>query len=149
MKVKNWNEALAGAFLVLVSLLALYFSRTLSSSTEVGLGPGYIPKMFAWLQMGFGLLMVVHATRESGEPMEAWHMRPLVLVLGSVGFFALTVERLGLVVSLVGLILIGSSGSKENRLVTSLILAISVAVFSVVVFVKALGLPMLVWPPFF
>jgi len=148
MRVKNINQACAGVFLVLVSVLALYLTWPLSSGTEVGLGPGYVPKLLSWVLIGFGLLMLVDSVRNDGEPAEAWEWRPLVLVLASVGYFAVTIERLGLALALAGLILISCGASRESRLLSSIILVIGTVVFSVLVFVKALGLSLVVGPPF-
>ena len=149
MRVKNVNEASAGLFLVLVALMALYLSWPLSSGTEVGLGPGYVPKMLAWALMAFGFLMVGDSMRgQAQEASQPWAWRSMALVLGSVVFFAVAIERLGLVLALSGLILISAAGSQENRLLQSLLLAAGAVAFSVVVFVKALGLSLRVWPPF-
>jgi putative tricarboxylic transport membrane protein len=108
-RIKNHNAVMTGIFLILVALLAFYLSWTLSSKTDVGLGPGYVPKLFAWIQLGLGVIMVVDGFLEAGEPAEAWHLRPLVLILASVAFFAMTIERMGMVVALTGLVLLGQS----------------------------------------
>ena len=88
-RIKDLNEVLTGIFLILVALLAFYLSWPLSSNTEVGLGPGYVPKMFAFIQLGLGAMMIVNGFLQAGEAPEPWHLRPLVLVLASVAFFAI------------------------------------------------------------
>ena len=137
---------LTGIFLILVALLALYVSWPLSSKSEVGLGPGYAPKMFALIQLVLGAVMLVHGFLQPGEAPEPWHLRPLVLILGSVAFFAISIERLGLVIALVGLVLIGCAANRGTKFREALALAIGSAVFSWLVFVKALGLTIRMWP---
>ena len=134
-------------FLILVALLALYLAWPLSSSTAVGPGPGYVPKVLAVILIGLGLAVIVQGLLYPGEVHGSWQLRPLVLVLASIIFFALTIERLGLVVALTGLVLIGCAANRETKIYEAVALAIGTVVFSVLVFVKALGLPMLVWPP--
>ena len=103
MRAKNSNHVLAGIFLILVALLAFYLSWPLRSWTDVGLGPGYVPKMFAIFQIGFGVMLIVNGFLQDGDALERWSLRPLVLILASVAFFAASIERLGLVIALTGL----------------------------------------------
>jgi len=58
----------------------------------------------------------------------------------------LTIERLGLVLSIFGLVMLSTLGHPRPRLVSAILLGLFMAAFSVAVFVLALGLPMLVWP---
>jgi putative tricarboxylic transport membrane protein len=145
--VKNMNAALTGIFLILVALLAFYLSWPLSSSTDVGPGPGYVPKMFALIQLGLGALLVANGLLQEGEPSEPWHLRPLVLILASVAFFAMTIERMGLVVALTGLVLIACAANRDTKFYEALALALGSVVVSALLFVKALGLSIPMWPP--
>ena len=146
-RIKDLNLVLTGAFLIGVALLAFYLTRTLSSITDVGLGPGYVPKMFAFAQLGLGALMLFNGFMQEGEPTEPWHLRPLVLVLASVAFFAMSITRMGLVVSVIGLVLISCAAHRGTTWREAAALAIGSAVVSVLLFVKLLGLTMPVWPP--
>lgn len=146
-RIRNFNEVLTGIFLVLVALLGFYLSWPLSSSTEVGLGPGFVPKMFALLLLAFGAVMIVHGFLEAGEASEPWHLRPLALTLGSIAFFAATIDRMGLVVALTGLVLIGCLANRGTTFYEALALAFGSVVVAVLLFVKALGLSMRIWPP--
>jgi putative tricarboxylic transport membrane protein len=145
-RIKNMNGVLTGSFLILVALLAFYLAWPLSSKTEVGLGPGYVPKMFAFIQLALGALMIVDGFLEAGEAHESWHLRPLVLVLSSVAFFAMTIERMGLVVALTGLVLISCAANRGTRFYEALALAVGAVVVSALLFVKALGLSIALWP---
>jgi putative tricarboxylic transport membrane protein len=145
-RIKNPNQVFTGIFLILVSLLAFYLSWPLSSRTDVGLGPGFVPKLFAFVQLGLGALMIVNGFVQPGEPVEAWHLRPVVLVLAAVAFFAMAIERMGLVVALTGLVLISCAAHRGTTLREALSLAVGSVVVSVLLFVKALGLTMALWP---
>lgn len=146
LRVKNINMVLTGVFLILVALLAFYVSWPLGSGTEVGLGPGYMPRVFAAVQFGLGVIMIVDGCVQAGQAPDSWHLRPLVLVLASVAFFAVTIERLGLVIALTGLVLIACTANRHTRFYEAAALAVGAVVFSVLVFVKALGLSLLLWP---
>ena len=146
-RIKDLNEVLTGIFLILVALLALYLAWPLSSTTEVGLGPGYVPKMFAFVQLGLGALMIANGFWQAGEATEPWHLRPLVLVLASIAFFAITIESMGLVVALTGLVLVACTAHRGTKFHEALALAFGSVVVSALVFVKALGLSIALWPP--
>lgn len=147
-RIKNMNEVLTGVFLILVALLAFYLSRTLSGNTDVGLGPGYVPRMFAYLQLGLGAALVFSGFKSQAgdEKSEPWQMRPLVLILASVGFFAIAIEGMGLIISVIGLVLIGCAANRDTKVKESVAMAIGSAVFSALVFVKLLGLSIRLWP---
>lgn len=144
--VKDMNEVLTGVFLILVALLALFLAWPLSSGTDVGLGPGFLPKMFSFTQLGLGAIMLVHGFVQSGHPAERWHLRPLVLVLAAVAFFAMAIERMGLVVALAGLVLIGCAANRDTKFLEALALAIGAVIVSILLFIKALGLAIPLWP---
>ena len=143
---RNVNEILTGAFLILVALLALYLAWPLSRGTEVGVGPGFIPYLFAFTQIGLGVIMLVHGWMSQGEPGEAWHLRPLVLILASVSFFAFSIQRLGLVIALTGLVFIACAAHQGTTWREALVLAVGSVTVSALLFVKVLGLVIPLWP---
>lgn len=138
---------MTGVFLILVAISAFVLAWPLSSKTDVGMGPGFLPKVLAGILLAMGSAMAVHGLRwGEAETSDPWHLRPLVLVLGAVAFFGATIESMGLVVALTGLVLIGCAANSEARLVETLVLAVGSVVFSALVFVKALGLQIPLWP---
>ncbi len=145
-RIKDPNLALTGLFLILVALLAFYLAWPLSSRTEVGLGPGFVPKAFALIQLVIGVIMIGTGFVQPGEPSEAWHLRPLVFVLLAVAFFAFAIERMGLVIALTGLVLISCLAHRGTTWREALALAAGSVVVSVILFVKLLGLSIALWP---
>lgn len=126
--------------MILIAVLAFYLLWPLSSGTEVGLGPGFVLKLFAIVQFAFGAIMVGHGFLRAGEPSEPWQLRPIVFILGSVAFFAVSIERLGLVIALTGLVLLACAANRETKFSEALALVVGSLVFSALVFVKALSL---------
>jgi len=145
--IKDMNEVMTGIFLILVALLAFYLAWPLSSTTDVGLGPGYVPKMFAVIQFAIGAIMIVNGFVQAGEATESLHLRPLVLILAAIAFFAMTIERMGLAVALTGLVLIGCAANRGTKVHEALALAFGSVVVSALLFVKGLGLSIAIWPP--
>jgi hypothetical protein len=145
-RIKSTNDLLTGVFLILVSLTAFYLSWPLRTTTEVGLGAGFVPRMFAFIQLGLGGMLIVSGFLTVGEEPEGWQLRPL-LVLASIAFFGVTIERLGLAVALTGLVLIACTANRGTKFHESLALAVGAVVVAELIFVKALGLSMPLWPP--
>jgi hypothetical protein len=132
--------------MILVAALSFYLAWPLDSFSSFGLGPGYIPKALALLLVAFGVAILIHGFLGTEESVERWHLRPLLLVLGSIVFFGLTVEAFGLWVAVIGLVLIASAAHGEARPLESAALAVGMAAFSFFVFIKGLGLTIPVWP---
>jgi hypothetical protein len=138
--------ALIGAFLILTALAGLYLAWPLATSTDVGIGPGYVPRMIAFIQVGLGALLVRNGFTFLGEPLETWYVRPPLFILSAVTFFAFSIERFGLVISLIGLVVISCKASRDTTAYEILSLIVGAVLVSVVVFVKALGLSIGLWP---
>lgn len=145
-RLKDFDTFATGVFLVIAALFALYLAWPLNSTSSVGLGPGYIPKLFACVLLGLGGIITAHGLIHAGPAAQTWHFRPLLLVLAAVLFFALSVERFGLAVALTGLVVISSAAHLEFRLRDAVLLAIASIFFSWLIFIKALGLTMVLWP---
>lgn len=143
--IKNANAVMTGAFLIATALLAFYLTRKLSTFSDIGVGSGFVPRALAGLQLGFGAVLIYTGFRTDGEPAEPWHLRPWA-VLASIGFFAVTIERMGLIVAVSGLVLIACSANRETKPWEAVALAAGAVAFCWIVFVIALGLTFPIWP---
>jgi putative tricarboxylic transport membrane protein len=76
----------------------------------------------------------------------AFGERSLWVILFSVVIFGYVLKPLGLVAATVLLVVVSAWGGHEFRWKEVTILSVALAVFSVLAFVKGLGLPMNVWP---
>ena len=146
-RIKNPNDVLAGSFLIAAALLGFYLSWRLNPGSAAAMGPGYVPKMLCFILMGLGAATVFYGFVHAGEPFEAWYPWPLFWILAAVGFFGVSIERFGLMVAIIGLVLVGCVAHRGTKWYEALILAFGMALFAWLVFVRALGLPILMWPP--
>ena len=76
----------------------------------------------------------------------AFGERSLWVVLFSVVVFGYVLKPLGLVAAVVLLVFISAWGGHEFKYKEVTILSVALAIFSVLAFVKGLGLPMNIWP---
>jgi hypothetical protein len=138
----------AGLFFLAMAALGLWLLRDVRLGTSMRMGPGYLPTALCYLLLAVGLWMTGRGLRASGPPLERWYVRPLVFVLGAVLVFALGIEKLGLFLAIVALVLIAAPATRESRWQEVLVAALALAGFSTALFIYGLGLPLSPWPQF-
>ncbi|WP_306222868.1 tripartite tricarboxylate transporter TctB family protein [Bosea beijingensis] len=144
-KVKCGTDLAFGLFLLAAGLTALWLTSELRPGIAMRMGPGYVPRLLGWLSVGFGAVIATRGLLVEGPGLTAWAMRPLIAVSVAV-FVFMGVERIGLVAAVVAVTLVACLGDRTTNWKHALVLAIGLAAFTGLTFVKALGLPMPLWP---
>ncbi len=108
--------------------------------TAMRMGPAYFPTVLGALLALIGLAVMLRALVQDGEPAGKLAWGKIALVLGANAIFGLLLRRMGLVVSLVLFVLVSASASRRFGLPAGLALAVGLAAFCAVAFVKLLGL---------
>ena len=85
---------------------------------------------------------------EGGDPIGDVAWRPLIVIVSSIAVFGLTIESLGLFLSVPILILMASFAGREFKWVGVLINCVVLTLFSWLVFVFGLKLTIPLWPIF-
>jgi hypothetical protein len=116
--------------------------------SSVRMGPAYFPVVLGGLLAFLGLLVLFDAVVEEGPKVAKFHFRPLLFIAASSLAFAYLLKPLGLVLASVILIFICAYGGHEFKWKEVAIMSVVLAIFSVLVFVKALALPFPVCPDF-
>jgi hypothetical protein len=110
------------------------------------MGPGYFPLLLGGVLAALGLVLIVRSLAVAGEPMPRIYVLPLTIIAAAVALFGLMLEFCGLVISLAVLTLLTAWAGAQFRVMEAVALAAVLIVFSVGVFVFALGLPLNLWP---
>jgi len=156
MKIANRTDFWAGvmfaaigvAFTVIaygvkgVSVLPGY-----SMGTPARMGPAFFPFWLGLLLTAIGVLILVQAIR-SGEkkPLATFHWGPILWVLGAVCLFGLLLKPLGMPLVGIMLVMVASVPSHQFKVLPVLLLAIGLVIFSTLVFVYGLKLPIPLCP---
>ena len=147
-RVSTRKDVLAGLMFIAFAVLGLWLSRNYPVGTAVRMGTGYVPRLLCWILLLLGVVILVIGLRaagaENGLPAPWW--RPIVLIPGSLVAFALTIERLGIVVAGLLLIGIGALAGREFRPLEVAVAAVTLVFFTWLIFIWALGLTIPVWP---
>jgi hypothetical protein len=146
MRIRAPKDFWSGVMFCGFAAVAIFAARGYSLGSAGRMGPGYFPLLLAALLAVLGGMLIARSVVLSGEPLSRFHVLPLVVIAAAVCLFGVLIEPLGLVVSLAVLTLMAALASGRFRLIETLTLAVALLVFSVSVFVYALGLPLNIWP---
>lgn len=145
--IRNQKEFWSGVMFVCFGAAAVFIARNYAITSDEMMGPGLFPIALGFMLVVLGLVAVVRAFVLPGESAGKFALKPLFLVLVSVFVFGLLVRGAGMFPSVFLLVMISTTAGGEFRWKTSLPLAISAALFSVLVFIEALGLPISAFGP--
>jgi putative tricarboxylic transport membrane protein len=145
------RDVLAGLLFIAVAALGLWLSRGYPIGTALRMGTGYVPRLLCWLLLGLGVIVLVQGLREAQDarPLSSGDisaLRPVIFVTASLVIFGLSIERLGLVVSILLLIGVGAVAARGLRPLETLAAALVLIVLSWGIFILGLGLTIPVWP---
>ena len=107
---------------------------------------GFLPITTAFLLLVIGVMKIVQGYLVDGEPIEGERIIPLLSTLAGISVFALMIERLGLPISVIALVVICSIGIEGANIRQALLLAVLLAAGCVGLFIYALRLPFGIFP---
>ena len=146
MRLRFGTDFLAGLLLAGIGGIGVWLGSGYALGTSVRMGPGFFPLLVSGALVTFGLAASLKALAVD-EPIDrVWPLRPLVLVLAGVAAFALAVRPLGLVAATVLLVVVSALGGRGSRPLETVLLAMAMAAFGAIVFVRGLGIGARVWP---
>ncbi|MDB5508082.1 MAG: hypothetical protein JWL93_551 [Hyphomicrobiales bacterium] len=135
-----------GLLLLSISALAIWTVSELDFGTAQEMGPAYFPLVVAGLLGAMSLFMIVKGLLTRGEAVGHIEVRPLFFILASFLAFGLLVQPAGLIIAIVTQVALAHFASPDTRVIESILFALGLAVFSAVVFVHLLGIPVSLFP---
>lgn len=147
--IRNPKDFWSGVMFLALGLAAVIIARDYAMGSAGRMGPGYFPTALGWILVAIGAICTGRSFFTKGEALEKFSFKALFLVLISVLLFGGIVRGAGLVVAIPLLIMISAYASKKFGWIAAIALAIGLTVFCVLLFVKALGLPMPIIGPWF
>lgn len=143
--IRSPKDFWAGLIYICIGLGAVYIAQDYPMGTAVRMGPGYFPRVLGSVLALIGLISLARSFLRPGESIGRLAWREALLVLGGTVVFGLLVRGAGLALSLIVLVVVSAYASRQFRLRASVLLALGLAVFSVLVFIKGLGIPLPLW----
>ncbi|MBQ5946708.1 tripartite tricarboxylate transporter TctB family protein [Massilia sp. ST3] len=131
-----------GIIFIFFGLCAVVIGQDYGMGTAGRMGPAYFPVVLGGLLALIGVIGVIRSFIRHGEAIGRIHVKELVLILAAVLLFGYLVRNAGLVPAAIVLIMVSAFASPKFHLGKTIALAVGLALFAVVLFVKLLGLPM-------
>ena len=146
--IRNPKDFGSGCLFAGFGLVAVVLGATYPAGTAARMGPGYFPRALGIILIVLGVILIIKSLRTTGARISLPTLKPLVVVLGSVLLFGLTVVPLGLVLATMLLVLASSVASHEFRWKEATIASVVLAAFVVAVFGYGLKLQLPILPAF-
>ena len=144
--VRGPRDFYGGLVIVAVAVFALWASYDLPGMRGFAFGPGTAPRIFAIVLGALGIAVAVMGIITRGPAIDRFYLRGPFFITLSVVFFAWLVRPLGLVIATFLSIIAAAGATPEARPIETIIWAVVLTAFCVLLFPIALNLPMQLWP---
>ncbi|TWG94102.1 tripartite tricarboxylate transporter TctB family protein [Mesorhizobium sp. J18] len=143
------KDLLAGLIFIGFGLAFGHASLNYDLGTALRMGPGYFPLVLAGIIILLGAIILIQSFfAEADEtPIGGVPWLALLLVIGALVFFGVTVRGLGLVPSLFITSFMSASASRQTSLLGAALIAVFLTVVSMLIFIWGLGLPLRMFGP--
>ena len=135
------NDLASGAMFVAFGGFFVLEAMTYEFGTPFRMGPGFMPVVLGGILVALGVAVAVKGLttgRDEAAPPRPW--RGLLLVLGTILFFAATLRGLGFVPTVLIAGFATAMSSSRNSVLAALVIAVGLCVLCVAIFVVGLGL---------
>jgi hypothetical protein len=141
--IRGPKDFWTGVIYILFGGLAFWIARDYGMGSASRMGPGYFPTVLSALLFLFGVISVVRSFIVPGEPIGAFAIKAGILILLATVLFGFLINRAGLIVALLVLVLVSAAASEKFAFDWKAVLGLIVlVVFCALVFVQGLGVPM-------
>lgn len=147
--IRHPKDFWTGIIFLFVGLAAVIIGRDYVMGTAGRMGPAYFPTVLGGLLALIGLAAVVRSFFRDGEPIGRFAAKETLMIISAVLLFGFLIRGAGMVVSVFAIVLLSARASQKFKWRSAFLLAAGLATFSVVVFVKLLGIPIPVFGPWF
>ena len=148
-RIRSPKDFWAGVLYIAFGLSAIVIGREYGLGTALRMGPAYFPAVLGAVLTLIGSISLVRSFLEPGEPVGGLAFKPMILITVAILLFGFLVRGAGLVVVIPLLVITTAYGSIHFRWGASILLAIGMTVFCVLVFSKGLGVPLPILGPWF
>src|SRR5262245_36044709 len=146
MRIRRPKDFWSGVMFCGFAAVAILAARGYSLGSAGKMGPGYFPLLLGIVLGGLGVVLIARSVVLDGEPVARFHVLPLLIIALAVCLFGALIQPIGLVIALAVLVVLSAWAGQQFRWVESAGLAAVLIVFSIGVFVYALGLSLNIWP---
>jgi Tripartite tricarboxylate transporter TctB family len=145
MRIRSQDFA-TGLLFIVAGLAALWIGADYPMGTAQRPGTGVLPRILAWCLIATGLLLWIKAMFTGSPRLTPWAWRPAIMITLAAAAFALLVDRVGLVATMIVSMTLVALGTPETRWREYALFALLMLVIGVGVFIYGLGMPIPILP---
>jgi putative tricarboxylic transport membrane protein len=146
MRIKSGQDFAAGLLFAGVGLAALWIGADYAMGTAQRPGTGVLPRILAWCLIGTGVLLWFKALLAEGPGLTRWAWRPVIMITLATVAFALLIDRLGLVATMLVSMTLAALGTPQTRWREYTLFAAFMVAVGVSLFIYGLRMPIPVLP---
>jgi hypothetical protein len=135
------KDFLAGLLFAGIAAVAVGVARDYPIGFTERMGPGYFPTALGAILGLFGVYLMYRGIRTGARIQGEWGWKPLGLITLSIVVFGFTMEKIGIVPSLILLFFVAAAAGREFRFKEVAFLAVLMSAFAAGLFVYGLKLP--------
>ncbi|MCX8021509.1 MAG: tripartite tricarboxylate transporter TctB family protein [Syntrophorhabdaceae bacterium] len=132
----------SGLIFFFFGVVFVYFGRNYQMGTAMRMGPAYFPTLLGALLTFVGIILMAKTFIKPGDKVESMRYSKVIYITLANLFFAFMLRRIGVVLSIVLLVLIGAYASQKFKWSYAMPLALGLAIGSAIIFVLLLHLPL-------
>ncbi|MEC4720168.1 tripartite tricarboxylate transporter TctB family protein [Noviherbaspirillum sp. CPCC 100848] len=140
--IRNPKDFWSGAIFIGFGLAAVLIGRDYSMGTAGRMGPAYFPTILGSMLVVLGAIGIVRSMFRQGEAITGFTLKGMFLVIGATVLFGFLVRGAGLPIAIILMVMLSGLASIKFKVASYLMVAVGMAIFCSLVFVKGLGLPM-------
>lgn len=150
MKIKDKKDFASGLMFIAFGAFFAILARGYQMGTAAKMGSGYFPFWLGVLLALIGVIVLLKSLSANNEEHELgkWDWKTIMWVTGSVVLFAVILQYIGLILSIIVLVFISALASHEFNWKQTIVTAAIVLGISYGAFIWGLKLQFPVWPPF-
>jgi hypothetical protein len=145
--IRHPKDFWAGIIFLIFGLAAVIIGRDYTMGTAGRMGPGYFPTILGGLLALIGLAATIRSFLRPGEAIGKFYIKNLLLVSVAVLLFGFLMRDAGLLPAVIAIVMVSAYASPKFTWLSTLLIALGLSAFCVLVFVKLLGLPMPILGP--
>jgi hypothetical protein len=138
-----------GLVFLFFGLASVYISTDYAMGSAGRMGPAYFPTILGWTLVLIGGGCVLRSLLRADSALGRFAVKELALVLSATVLFGVLVRGAGIAIAVVVVVILSGYASTKFKILPHLALAVGLALFSALVFVVGLGLPMPILGPWF